>query len=502
MEACRRGAASFMGDATQDLYRQLPQVGGLLASEPLERMAARYSRALVADVTRALLEEVRAQVRDGQHTEGSLRVALDALPRVVEARLGGVLRPSLRRVINATGVILQTNLGRAPLSEAALARVVEVARGYCNVEMDLATGERGRRDSHADRLILEVLAIRAGVAREGLGDRAALVVNNCAAATFLALNSLAEGGEVIVSRGELVEIGGGFRVPDILRKSGAVLHEVGTTNRTRVGDYAAAITPETRLILRVHQANFRMEGFVEQPTLGELVALGAQSGVPVFEDQGTGCVVDLGAFGMAGESSWVESAASGVALVASSGDKLLGGPQCGLLVGAREPIERIRANPLFRALRVDKLTYAALEATLLAYLAGDEGTIPAIAMLRMGAEEIRARCVVWAEALGSAEVSAEVVPTRSLVGGGTTPGASLPSFAVALRDVRRSEGALAARLRGMEPGGVGRVSEGRVLLDLRTVMEGEDEEVIGVLRGTIAEVVTGEKSYEVRGVEP
>jgi L-seryl-tRNA(Ser) seleniumtransferase len=382
-------------------------------------------------------------------------------------------------VINATGVILQTNLGRAPLSEGAIRNIADVARGYCNLELDLDTGERGRRDDHAEDLILRVLALRSGL--PGDTDRGAAVVNNCAAATFLALNSLADGGEVIVSRGELVEIGGGFRIPEILRKSGAVMREVGTTNRTRLSDYAAAITPETRLILRVHRSNFSIEGFTEQPSLEELIALGDEASVPVFEDQGTGCAVRLEEYGIQEQSSWVRSATSGAALVSASGDKLLGGPQCGILVGKKNLIERLRANPLARALRADKLTYAALQSTLLAYVAGQEATIPAIAMLRMSAESIRMRCESMAEKLQRSRFEAGIVATESVIGGGTTPGATLPSFAVSLRHANLTDEEMTTALRRCDPPVIARVHQGRVLLDLRTVAVEDDAALVDMV---------------------
>jgi L-seryl-tRNA(Ser) seleniumtransferase len=391
-------------------------------------------------------------------------------------------------VINATGVILQTNLGRAPLSETAIAQIAEVARGYCNLEMDLDTGERSYRDTHVEQLILSVLMSRSGLGREGFRDKAAAVVNNCAAACLLALNSLAEGGEVIVSRGELVEIGGGFRVPDILRKSGAVLREVGTTNRTGISDYEAAITTQTRLILRVHRSNFRIEGFTERPSLEQLRELGERASIPVFEDQGTGCIVDLGDVNITGESSWVQTAASGIALVACSGDKLLGGPQCGILVGSASLIQRIRSNPLFRAMRIDKLTYAALGPTLLAYLTQTEDTLPSIAMMRTPSEEIRQRCIATARALSSLDVDPEVVETNSIVGGGTTPGASLPSFGVAFQHAAVSEATLAARLRNLDPPVIARSHQGRILLDLRTVPPEQDPILTKLLQQAIANI--------------
>ena len=464
-----------MQTQANDLYRKLPQLGDVLEGGPALVLLRLYSRDLVARSTRTVLARLRAEISAGAQTAETLESQLSTLPEAIERELRTRLRPRLRRVINATGVILQTNLGRAPLSEAAIAHIAEVAAGYCNIELDLTTGERGRRDALVESLTLEVLSLRSSLEPHALQrTHGAAVVNNCAAATLLALNTLAEGGEVIVSRGELVEIGGGFRVPDILRKSGAILREVGTTNRTRLADYAEAITADTRLILRVHRSNFRIEGFTEQPSLQELATLGAETAIPVFEDQGTGSIVSLDPFGIRNESSWVESAASGIALVASSGDKLLGGPQCGLLVGTRNTIERIRKNPLFRALRVDKLTYAALEATLLAYLSGEEESLPTVSMLRTPAEAIEARCHAWASALASHALSATVVPVRSLVGGGTTPGASLPSFAVALRHAELSEDALLTRLRELDPPIIGRIQNGSVLLDLRTVPAKED----------------------------
>ena len=456
---------------TEALCRQLPQLGRLLEEDGVRDLTRTWPRESVVDLARGLLQQLRQQALAGLHSEESLRGAIEQLPAALSHELQRANRPSLRRVINATGVLLQTNLGRAPLSEAAIRAMEQVARGYCNLEFDLKTGKRGRRDAHTEELILRLLTLRSGQSMEG---KAATVVNNCAAATFLALNSLAEGGEVIVSRGELVEIGGGFRVPEILRKSGAVLREVGTTNRTRVSDYAAAITPQTRLILRVHRSNFRVDGFTQQPRIEELVALGAKASVPVFEDQGTGCVVRLEDSGIREESSWVRSAASRLSLVSASGDKLLGGPQCGILVGERALVERIRANPLARALRPDKLTFAALQATLLAYVAGQEESIPVIGMLRISAGELRERCDALSERLRELGWLAETVAVRSLVGGGTTPGASLPGFAVALSHPTMTEGDLSGALRRLDPPVISRTRRGRVLLDLRTVAREDD----------------------------
>jgi L-seryl-tRNA(Ser) seleniumtransferase len=452
-------------------YRKLPQVGEFVSRAQMQQLVDIYSEELVTEASRRVIARLRSRLTQGAMTDAELQIDIAQLGESVALELANDRAQSLRSVINATGVILQTNLGRAPLSQAAIRRIEEVASGYCNLEFDLISGERSQRGSSIEKLILRLLAAKASAAP----SRSALVVNNCAAATYIALNSLAEGGEVIVSRGELVEIGGGFRIPDILRKSGALLREVGTTNRTRISDYAAAITPATRILLRVHRSNFRIEGFTERPTLEELIHLGQRASVPVFEDQGTGCAVPLDEYGIEDEAYWPDSASSDLDLVASSGDKLLGGPQCGILVGKSSIIETIRSNPLYRAFRVDKLTYAALEGTLTAYLDGNRESIPAIRMLAMQPEAVERRCHACADALRSPALNAHVVATRSLVGGGTTPGASLSSFAVALEHTGMNETTLAARLRRLDPPIVGRISDHRVLLDLRTVPEEHDE---------------------------
>lgn len=477
-----------MPEHQDHLFRKLPQVGELLKRSDFLILQETYTRALVAEHLRIVLDDLREALKHGRHTAASLELELSNLGGAAERSLQKKLRPSLRPVINATGVILQTNLGRAPLSEAAIAQIAEIARGYCNLEMDLETGERSYRETHVEQLILDVLVGRGSLDRDAVRNKAAAVVNNCAAACFLALNSLAEGSEVIVSRGELVEIGGGFRVPDILRKSGAILREVGTTNRTRISDYESAITPQTRLILRVHRSNFRIEGFTERPTLEELHDLGERTAIPVFEDQGTGCIVDLREAGITGESSWVQTVAGGIALVACSGDKLLGGPQCGILVGSAALIQRIRSNPLFRAMRIDKLTYAALQATLLAYLTQSEDTLPSIAMMRAPSDEIRERCFAMARALSPFDVATEVIETESVVGGGTTPGATLPSFALALQHAVVSEAWLAARLRTLDPPVIARSHQARLVLDLRTVPPHLDSTLTRLLQQAIAGV--------------
>jgi len=454
-----------------NLYRLLPSVNDLLLMPGFTALLQLHSYRTTTGTLRAVLLRLRKEIAEGQHTHASLVDRVNSLELAVAEELKSNRRFSLRRVINATGVILHTNLGRAPLSASALEHIVETAKGYCNLEFDLESGERSRRDIHAEELILRLLKNEAGDldAHHPNTPVGALVVNNCAAATFLALNSLAEGADVIVSRGELVEIGGGFRIPEILAKSGAHMREVGTTNRTRLSDYENAIRPETALILRVHQSNFSMDGFTERPALDELVALGRRTNIPVFEDQGTGLSISLDDLGVGAQPTLPESFRLGADLVAASGDKLLGGPQCGLLVGRADLIDRIRKNPLLRTFRVDKLTYAALEATLMDYLADRAEAIPVVRMLRASPAEIRRRCEWIAGQVNSVGLVADVVSAHSLIGGGTAPNARLASSAVVLRHSVLQPHALLQILRHLDPAVIGRVSDDSVLLDLRTV---------------------------------
>jgi L-seryl-tRNA(Ser) seleniumtransferase len=406
----------------------------------VDELARAVDDPLAVDAARAVIERARVEIRAGGEP-GDLAEA-------VRAELSAARRPSLRRVLNATGVVVHTNLGRAPLPEAALARVREVGGGYSNLEYDLEAGRRGSRQVHAAEIL-----------RRLTGAEAALVVNNNAAAVMLALAALAEGREVLVSRGELIEIGDGFRIPDVLARSGARLVEVGTTNRTRAADYAAAITPETAAILRVHQSNFRQVGFTERPALRELTGLG----LPVVDDLGSGAFAPF-----EDEPSARDSLAGGADLVCFSGDKLLGGPQAGIVVGRAEPVEKLRRHPLQRALRADKLTLAALEGTLALYLDPERAArdVPVLRMLAEPAEAVRAR----AERL-AALVGGEVEETVGRVGGGALPLAELPSYAAAVEEE------LAAPLRAHEPPVVGVVRDGRLLLDCRTLAEAELDEV-------------------------
>jgi L-seryl-tRNA(Ser) seleniumtransferase len=467
-------------EARHRLFRLLPSVNDLLLAPPCQPLLDTHPHDAVVFAARKALAELRLKISCGQHTDASLQQAIDQLPVAIADQLNSGKCYSLRPVINATGVLLHTNLGRAPLSDAALRHLVEVAQDYCNLELDLETGLRSRRDVHAESLMLRVLN---GASTEPADrDRhGVVIVNNCAAATFLALNSLADKSEVVVSRGELVEIGGGFRIPEIMEKSGAVLKEVGTTNRTRIDDYERALGPGTGLLLRVHQSNFSIEGFSERTSLQDLVALSKRTEIPLFEDQGTGLVSSLERFGINGEPSLLQSFACGVDLVAASGDKLLGGPQCGILVGRKDLIERIRKNPLLRAFRVDKLTYAALEATLLEYLSGDTTTIPIERMLSVPAADLMNRCRQISGQVASPDLVLDVVPVSSLIGGGTAPKALLESCAISVRHVSLTAAELLATLRKLDPPIIGRIADDTVLLDLRTVPADFDANLASLL---------------------
>ncbi len=456
-----------------DLFRLLPSVDELLKSADLSALLAREGQPAVTESIRAVIAGLRNEINAGTlATQEAVQIAVAGLSQAISQHLHGAMEFSLKPVINATGVILHTNLGRAPLADSAIKRISEVAGRYSNLEFDIGVGERGKRDVHVERLFSRLLN------QESVSGIRTVVVNNCAAAVMLALNTLAEGGEVIVSRGELVEIGGSFRVPDVMAKSGAVLREVGTTNRTRLADYERAINEKTRLLLRVHRSNFAIIGFTEQPSLEELAALGRKHNVPVMEDLGGGAMVPLRGLGV-NESGVMESLRAGVDVVTYSGDKMLGGPQAGLLSGREVLISRVRSNPLFRALRVDKLTYAALEATLMEYIRQHHDAIPFLRILRLSADEVRARAEALQEQLSSsAHLKAEIISGESLIGGGSAPTSTLPTFILAVTAGALSADELAARLRRHNPPVVARVEEGRVLFDLRTVLSPAEDAVI------------------------
>ncbi len=497
--------------ALSELFRKLPSVDEVMSESTVSSLAASYGQPSAVDAVRTVLARLRQEITSGLLEEDALEVALSGLAGAVENQLRHTLGYSLQPLINATGVILHTNLGRAPLSDAAIEHIRETSGSYSNLEYDLSSGERGKRDVHVDRLFRKLLSsdlpvtaseknaaalcaggtlrLRSGQAAEAAVSTrvvSTIVVNNNAAAVLLALNSLSDGSEVIVSRGELVEIGGSFRIPDVMAKSGAILREVGTTNRTRVADYERAITERTRLLLRVHRSNFEITGFTEQAPTAELVALARNRGIALMEDLGSGALFDLRSVGIGGEPGVLDSLRSGVDIVTYSGDKLLGGPQAGMISGSTELIARMRSNSLFRALRVDKLIYAALEATLLAYVRRDHDAIPTLRMMRLKKEAIGERAEALAAGIAVPRLKVELIDGESILGGGAAPSSTLPTLVLALTCEGLSADELAARLRSSYPPIIARVDEGRVLLDLRTVFPEQDAAVVAALNQIVS----------------
>ncbi len=459
-----------MDSRTRLLLRQLPSVDDLLQEPSIREMAQTLPRWAVVEAIREVLERWRRMLATGQSESAPAdlpsRAALVVEVKQIALRLN---RPALRRLINATGVVIHTNLGRAPLAEAGIERIVEVARGYSNLEYDLERGDRGSRQDHVERLLCRLT-----------GAEAALAVNNNAAAVLLAINTLAEGKEVIVSRGELVEIGDSFRIPDIMRRAGGILREVGTTNRTYLRDYEEAVGAASAIILKVHTSNFRIQGFASQVPVAELASLGEKTGLPVVEDVGSGALVDLSQIGLSKEPMPSESIRAGADLVTFSGDKLLGGPQAGLIVGKRPLVEKLRRNPLARAVRIDKLTLAALEATLRLYL--DEGRafshIPVLRALAMPLQEIEQRARRLCDriaALASGRLEVSVIDGTSEVGGGALPIESIPTRLVAVQAAHLTAPVLEGRLRRTDPPVMVRIKDDRIVLDPRTVLEDELE---------------------------
>jgi L-seryl-tRNA(Ser) seleniumtransferase len=473
-----------------DLFRQLPSIDELVRQPDLAKLVAGNSQGVVADAVRIVLSNLREEIGAGRIGADGLALALSGVTDAVEREVRRALQYSLRPVINATGVILHTNLGRAPLSLSTADHIRETAVSYSNLEFDVETGERGKRDVHLDRLFRKLLVENAhvGTAASGFPSEqsepsiATIVVNNNAAAVLLALNTLAEGGEVVVSRGELVEIGGSFRIPEVMSKSNAILREVGTTNRTRIGDYESAINEKTKLLLRVHRSNFQITGFTEQPSVEELVKLAGKHNLALMEDLGSGALIDLQSLGISGEPGVLDSLRLGVDIVSYSGDKLLGGPQAGILSGRSDLMVRMRTNSLFRALRVDKLTYAALEATLLAYAKRDYDAIPAVRMMSLSKQEIGERAEAAAKKIRSPKLGVEIIDGESVIGGGAAPSAVLPTRLLAISREGLSANDLAVSLRASDPPIIARVEDGRVVLDLRTVFPDQDENVALVLQ--------------------
>jgi L-seryl-tRNA(Ser) seleniumtransferase len=448
---------------TEALSR-LPSVDRLLAHPNSQTLIATFGHALTVDALRETLEAARKQIRAGGDAPEA-----DALVGATSRTLHAWTTPRPRPVINATGVIIHTNLGRAPLSPKAMDAVWDAAWGYSDLEYNLDSGERGHRMAAVQDLLCRVT-----------GAESALVVNNNAGAVLLALSAHGAGREVIISRGQLIEIGGGFRIPQVMAQSGARLVEVGTTNRTHRRDYEAALNDNTAAILRAHSSNFRMVGFTTEVSIAEMVEIGQPRGIPVIDDVGSGALLDTAAYGLMHEPMPQESLAAGAALVCFSGDKLLGGPQAGIVIGQEKYVEPLRRHPLARALRADKLCLAALSATLTHYLKREaEREVPVWRMISMPLDEISKRARQWARKLKHAGINAEVVEGRSTVGGGSLPGETLPTWLVAI--ACESPDALAARLRRNDPPVIARIEDGRLVLDPRTVLEGEEKALLGAV---------------------
>ena len=447
-------------------YRNLPNVNSILENDAVQEIVSLYKRDWVVELVRETIDQARETISKGH--------ACPTLPEIISTikdRVALLTVQSPRRVINATGVIIHTNLGRSPLSDNAMEAALAASAGYSDLEFDLSSGRRGSRQSHLQSLLKEIT-----------GAEASLVVNNNASALLLGLSALADGKEVIVSRGEAVEIGGGFRVPDVMEQSGAVLIDVGTTNRTYVRDYANSLTPQTGVFLKAHASNFRVEGFTAEVSIGELVELGRVNDIPVIHDVGSGALLDTDKYGLAHEPTPQESIAAGAGLVMFSGDKLLGGPQAGIISGDRVLVEKLSRHPLARAIRIDKISLASLTATLMHYLKGEaEAEIPIWKMISARPDQIRLRAQKWKESL---QVDAEIIESKSAVGGGSLPGETLNSWSLAIDSAGVLGGAqaLVTRLRENVPPIIARIEGDKVLLDPRTVMENEEDLVVDALR--------------------
>ncbi|MFN0086972.1 MAG: L-seryl-tRNA(Sec) selenium transferase [Blastocatellia bacterium] len=460
---------------TTHALRHLPSIDQLLHREDLRPLIAEQGRDAVRDRLRDVIGELRRELA------ANADVTPNGLDGEIARRLMDLFShrrlARTRRVINATGVVLHTNLGRAPLSPKALDAIREAAAGYCNLEYDLASGGRGRRGAGLEAMLREMFAVES-----------AAVVNNCAAAVLLTLDTLAEGGEVIVSRGELIEIGGSFRIPDVIAKSGARLREVGTTNRTRIRDYEEAINERTRVILRAHPSNYRIVGFTEKPSIEDLAALARGHGLPLFDDLGSGCLLDLNPLGIHDEPSVAESIRAGASVIAFSGDKLLGGPQSGILLGEAALIQRIKANPLMRALRVDKLTFAALEATIASYAAGRaREEIPIAAALFATRDEIARRARAFVRRAKKSGLALRLADGHSVIGGGSAPERRLPTTLLVVPPGAASAASLEARLRANDPPIIARILDDRLVLDLRTVHRDSELDLLEGLKRLMSE---------------
>lgn len=449
--------------------RELPSVDQLLRTPTAIELRERLGARSLAAMARSVLEEMRTRLRTAADTASKETLLKEAVEEL-QATANRQQMSGLRRVINATGVILHTNLGRAPLSEAARRAIANEAAGYCTLEYHLQTGTRGKRGARVEELLTELT-----------GAEAALVVNNCASAALLVLSVLARDGETIVSRGELVEIGGDFRVPEVMSSSGTRMIEVGTTNRTSLDDYHRAINEQTRLIMRVHPSNYRVVGFTAAPVLSDLASTAHEAGLPLYEDAGSGVINDLSSFGLGDEPLIRESIESGVDVVSFSGDKLLGASQAGLLVGRSEIVERLRRHPLFRALRADKLCLAVLEVTLEAHRRQSFDEIPALRMLGLSPGEIHRRATQLVAPIENPKLTIVLVDGESAVGGGSGPNVHPPTTLIAIRHAALTAGQIEHYLRSQNPPVIARVAEDRVLIDLRTVDPSEEAELLAAL---------------------
>jgi L-seryl-tRNA(Ser) seleniumtransferase len=449
-------------------FRSLPGVDKVLSDERLSRLVASYPHDLLVGVIRKQLEMERLAIAAGKPG-----ASLDDIIKAVYVQLEALAKPGLRRLVNASGVVLHTNLGRAPISREALAAMEAVSRGYANLEFDLESGARGSRQVHIEGLLCQLT-----------GAEAALVVNNNAAGVLLGLTALARRKEVIVSRGQAVEIGGGFRIPDVMRQSGAKLIEVGTTNRTYARDFEQAITPRTAALMRVHSSNFRLVGFTSEVSLEELVDIGKKNNILVFDDLGSGCFLDTTAYGLAPEPMVQQSVRAGASLTFFSGDKLVGGPQAGIIVGEKQYVDKLKNHPLARAARIDKTRLAGLTVTFIHYLKGEAvDKIPVWRMIATPLEEIERRTGLWAQALGG---RGRVIAGETMVGGGSLPGGSLPTRLVAISGDRKKVQDISLKLRFREVPVVGRIDKDMLLLDPRTVLPEEDEIIIKALRDIVS----------------
>jgi L-seryl-tRNA(Ser) seleniumtransferase len=454
------------------LLRELPSVDALLNSDGAQELVKVYGRSLTTAAYRQTLAAAREAIKNGRQTTPPTS---EQLNKQAQTWLKALTEPTLKPVINATGVIIHTNLGRAPLSNAAIQAISRVAAGYSTLEYDLTAGQRGSRSVHAEQLIRQIT-----------GAEAAHTVNNNAAAVLLMLTALCQGKEVIISRGQLVEIGGGFRVPDVMAQSGAILREVGTTNRTHLRDYEQAINENTAAILAAHHSNYKIIGFTTEPELAELAQLAHKHNLLMLYDQGSGALLDVANYGLDPEPTVLDGLQAGCDVVAFSGDKLLGGPQAGILVGKKQAIAACKKHPLARAVRADKLCLAGLSAALTHYLLGEaETAVPVWRMIAMTQAEIARQAQTWAAALQKSGITAEAIPSESTIGGGSTPGTTLPTTAVAITHPNVDE--LAAHLRMADHPVIGRIQDGRFLLDPRTVLPAQEETLLQTIQKTITQ---------------